>query len=203
VQSQEQAAAARRQEGRANKPIKGTGGVSAASTDPDQVTAWWKKWPQALIGLACGHPTKGTETPAQPAGLSAVRARLRPAHGSDTGEVWTLERLKRETEEQLGCALPVSMAALTPSDGVHLYLLKGDDGPAITNRGNLPAARRRARPGRLRDRSAERDERAKGAGLRYRWHRASRSAESRKRRSGCSRCCASAAENGPLHSGKN
>jgi putative DNA primase/helicase len=30
------------------------------------------------------------------------------------------------------------MAALTPSDGVHLYLLKGDDGPSITNRGNLP-----------------------------------------------------------------
>src|SRR4051812_10047725 len=42
--------------GEDNKPIKGTGGVSAASTDPDQVTAWWKRWPQALIGLACGHP---------------------------------------------------------------------------------------------------------------------------------------------------
>jgi putative DNA primase/helicase len=30
------------------------------------------------------------------------------------------------------------MAILTPSDGVHLYLLTGDDGPSITNRGNLP-----------------------------------------------------------------
>jgi putative DNA primase/helicase len=61
-----------------------------------------------------------------------------PREDPDTGEVWTLERLKRETEEQLGCALPQSMAALTPSDGVHLYLLTGDDGPSITNRGNLP-----------------------------------------------------------------
>jgi putative DNA primase/helicase len=158
----------------ANKPIKGTGGVSAASTDPDQVTAWWKKWPQALIGLACGHPTKGTETLAQPAGLCLFVLDFDPRADLDTGEVWTLERLKRETEEQLGCALPVSMAALTPSDGVHLYLLKGDDGPAITNRGNLPQhVDVRGLGGYvIAPPSVMGPNAAKGqSGLRYRWHR--------------------------------
>jgi putative DNA primase/helicase len=122
----------------AGNPIKGTGGVKKATTDPEQIHAWWKRWPTALVGLATGHPTKGTETAEQPAGLRLFVVDFDPRTDKDTGEVWTLERLKQETEQQLGCALPPSMAALTPSDGVHLYLLIGDDGPAITNRGNLP-----------------------------------------------------------------
>lgn len=116
----------------AGKPIRGTGGVSAASTDAEQIRAWWRKWPKALIGLATGHPTQ-----------DAARKRLfvldfDPREDKDTGEVWTLERLKTETEDQLGCQLPLTLTALSPSDGVHLYLLQGDDGPPITNRGNLP-----------------------------------------------------------------
>jgi hypothetical protein len=157
-----------------DKPIKGTGGLKKASTDPDQITAWWKKWPQALIGLACGHPTKGTETKAQPAGLCLFVLDFDPREDPDTGEVWTLDRLKRETEEQLGCALPVSMAALTPSDGVHLYLLKGDDGPSITNRGNLPEhVDVRGLGGYvIAPPSVMGPNAAKGqGGLRYRWHR--------------------------------
>jgi putative DNA primase/helicase len=122
----------------AGNPIKGTGGVKKATTDPEQIHAWWKRWPNALVGLATGHPTKGTETAEQPAGLRLFVVDFDPRTDNDTGEVWTLERLKQETEQQLGCALPPSMAALTPSDGVHLYLLIGDNGPAITNRGNLP-----------------------------------------------------------------
>jgi putative DNA primase/helicase len=120
------------------KPIRGTGGLKKASTDPEQIRAWWKRWPNALIGLCTGHPTKGTESSAQPAGLRLFVLDFDPREDPDTGEVWTLDRLKRETEEQLGCALPISLAILTPSDGVHLYLLTGDDGPSITNRGNLP-----------------------------------------------------------------
>jgi putative DNA primase/helicase len=120
------------------KPIRGTGGLKKASTDPEQIAAWWKRWPNALIGLAAGHPARGTESDAQPAGLRLFVLDFDPREDPATGEVWTLDRLKRETEEQLGCALPPSMAALTPSDGVHLYLLVGDDGPSITNRGNLP-----------------------------------------------------------------
>lgn len=158
----------------AGKAIRGTGGVSAATTDPEQITVWWRKWPQAMVGLATGHPTKGTETESQPAGLRLFVLDFDPRADADTGEIWTLERLKAETEAQLGCALPPSMAALTPSDGVHLYLLQGDDGPAITNRGNLPdhvdvrgLGGYVVAPPSVMGPSA-----AKGqAGLRYRWHR--------------------------------
>jgi putative DNA primase/helicase len=122
----------------AGKPIRGTGGLKKASTDPEQIAAWWKKYPHALVGLAAGHPTKGTECDAQSAGLRLFVLDFDPREDPETGEVWTLDRLKRETEEQLGTKLPPSMAALTPSDGVHLYLLVGDDGASITNRGNLP-----------------------------------------------------------------
>jgi putative DNA primase/helicase len=110
------------------KPIRGTGGLKKASTDPDQIRAWWKRWPNALIGLCTGHPTKGTETAEHPAGLPMFVTDFDPRVDADTGEVWTLERLKSDFEEVILCSLPVSMAAMTPSDGVHLYLLAGDGG---------------------------------------------------------------------------
>ena len=30
------------------------GGLNSASTDPEQIRAWWRKWPTANIGLRCG-----------------------------------------------------------------------------------------------------------------------------------------------------
>jgi putative DNA primase/helicase len=48
---------------------------------------------------------KGTETP-RSRGLRLFVLDFDPRTDPDTGEVWTLERLKRETEAQLGCALP-------------------------------------------------------------------------------------------------
>jgi putative DNA primase/helicase len=121
-----------------NKPIRGTGGLKKASTDPEQISAWWKRFPNALIGLCPGHPTKGTETAEQPAGLPLLCLDFDPRTDPETGEVWTLARLKQETEGQIGCKLPDSLAVLTPSDGVHLYLLVPDGGAPIGNRGNLP-----------------------------------------------------------------
>lgn len=116
------------------KPIKGTGGVSKATCDEEQVKAWWKRWPNAMIGLAMGHN-----------GLFALDFDPRTEDVIDeaTGEVletkeWTLEQLKAETEAQIGCELPVTLAARTPSGGVHLYLHQPKDGDPIRNRGNLP-----------------------------------------------------------------
>jgi putative DNA primase/helicase len=107
------------------KAIKGTGGVSAASTDPEQIRSWWGRWPLAMVGIAAGH------------GWFALD--FDPRHDGDTGEEWTLERLKAETEAQIGCALPATLAVRTPSGGVHLYFAcPEDDGPPIRNRGNLP-----------------------------------------------------------------
>jgi hypothetical protein len=31
-------------------------GVNDATTDEAQLRAWWKKWPQANVAIACGHP---------------------------------------------------------------------------------------------------------------------------------------------------
>lgn len=107
------------------KPIRGTGGVSKASTAPEQIRIWWKRWPLAMIGLATGH-----------ARLFVVD--FDPRTDEATGEVWTLERLKGETEEQIGCPLPATLAVRTPSDGVHVYFLQPEEGEPIRNRGNLP-----------------------------------------------------------------
>jgi putative DNA primase/helicase len=150
------------------KPIRGTGGVSAASTDPNEIRVWWMKWPKALVGLATGHPTLDA------GGKRMFVLDFDPREDKDTGEVWTLDRLKRETEQQLGCALPPSLTALSPSDGAHLYLLQGDDGPPITNRGNLPEhVDVRGLGGYVVAPPSTMGPNAiKGqAGLRYRWHR--------------------------------
>jgi putative DNA primase/helicase len=156
------------------KKIRGTGGLKKASTDPEQIAAWWKRWPHALIGLCTGHPTRGTETAEHPAGLPMFVLDFDPRTDDETGEVFTLDTLKIRTEEQLGCRLPPSMAALTPSDGVHLYLLQGDKGPAITNRGNLPEhVDVRGLGGYvIAPPSVMGPDAKKGqGGLRYRWHR--------------------------------
>lgn len=158
------------------KPIPKSGGVTKASLDEGQIRAWWKKWPKALVGLATGHTTThdahGDAMPLPHRRLFILD--FDPREDADTGEVWTLDRLKRETEEQLGCALPISLTALSPSDGVHLYLLQDDDGPPITNRGNLPEhVDVRGLGGYvIAPPSIMGPDAVKGqSGLRYRWHR--------------------------------
>jgi putative DNA primase/helicase len=111
---------------KAGTKIKGTGGLSRASLHEQEIRTWWKRWPMAMVGLATGHGR-----------LFVVD--FDPRHDSETGEEWTLERLKAELEAQIGCPLPATLAARTPSGGVHLYFLWPDDGGApIRNRGNLP-----------------------------------------------------------------
>jgi putative DNA primase/helicase len=122
--------------------IRGTGGLKKATINEEQLRAWWRKWPHALPAIATGHPSLDSD------GLRMFVVDFDPRTeevvDEETGEVietreWTLEQLKRETEEQIGDELPISLAAITPSGGVHLYLLMPDDGgPPINNRGNLP-----------------------------------------------------------------
>ena len=108
------------------KPIPNSGGVSRAPTDPVLIREWWGRWPKALVGIAMGRN-----------GLLALD--FDPRTDAETGEMWTLERLKSDLEAQMGCALPRSLSARTPSDGIHVYFRQPDDGgPPINNRGNLP-----------------------------------------------------------------
>lgn len=108
------------------KPINGTGGLSKATLDSETIGEWWARWPKAMIGLRTGF------------GRLFVLD-FDPRHDDDTGEEWTLERLKDELEEQMGVALPVSLSSRTPSGGVHVWLTWPDDGGAeIRNSGSLP-----------------------------------------------------------------
>lgn len=110
---------------RAKAPYVGNG-FKDATTDEAVIKGWWQRWPNAMIGLAMGRN-----------GLFVLD--FDPRADDATGEVWTLERLKAETEAQIGCELPTSLAAMTQSDGVHVYLRQPKDGnAAIRNRGNLP-----------------------------------------------------------------
>jgi hypothetical protein len=122
-------------------------------------------------------------------GAAAVRARLRPAQ--DPGDRRGVDARAAQARDRGAARLRAaaeSLAALTPSDGVHLYLLQRRR-RAADHQSRQPArARRRARPGRLRDRAAERD----GDGRRYRWHRREPIGGIAKAPERCSRCCASA-----------
>lgn len=108
------------------KPIRGTGGVSQATTAEQQIRAWWKRWPNAMIGLATGFDR-------------VFVLDFDPRTDKETGEVFELAGLKAALEAQMGCALPESRTGITQSDGVHVWLRWPDDGGAeIRNRGNLP-----------------------------------------------------------------
>ncbi|MES1985491.1 MAG: phage/plasmid primase, P4 family [Pseudomonadota bacterium] len=110
---------------KAKQPCIGNG-VKDATVDEAVITGWWKRWPNAMIGLAMGRN-----------GLFALD--FDPRIDAESGEVFTLESLKTALESQMGCALPQSLTAMTQSDGVHVYLLQPQDGgEAIRNRGNLP-----------------------------------------------------------------
>jgi putative DNA primase/helicase len=155
---EEQAAAARRRQGRDGQADPRHRRAQEGVDRPRADHAWWKRWPNALIGLCPGSPDQGHRDGRAARRPAPVRARLRPARGSRHRRGVDARALKRETEEQLGCALPESLAALTPSDGVHLYLLGRRR--AADHQPRQPARpRRRARPRRLRDRAAERAQR--------------------------------------------
>ena len=110
---------------KAKAPYGGSG-VKDATTDEEVIKGWWKRWPNAMIGLAMGHN-----------GLFALD--FDPRIDEETGEVFTLESLKAALVEQMGCDLPQSLTAMTQSGGVHVYLLQPrDGGEPIRNRGNLP-----------------------------------------------------------------
>lgn len=107
----------------AKAPYTGAG-VKDATADEAVIRGWWRRWPDAMIGL--------------PMGDNAMFALdFDPREDPDSGEVFDLERLKRETEAQVGCPIEALLATRTQSDGVHV-LYSQPSGEPIRNRGNLP-----------------------------------------------------------------
>lgn len=110
----------------------GTGWKAQATCDAATLRGWWSKWPAALIGVPMGANGPDVATLGEHLVID-----FDPRVDADTGEVFTLARLKAETETQLGCALPDSVVSLTQSDGVHLWL-RLPPGVSIGNKGSLP-----------------------------------------------------------------
>lgn len=75
-------------------------GVKDASGDPAVIRAWWKRWPDANVALACGEPS----------GVDVLDVDARH-FGNET--LWQLERKYGE--------LPTTVTSLTGGGGSHLF----------------------------------------------------------------------------------
>lgn len=86
-----------------------------ASTDPQQIKAWHKQYPQANWGVLCGH---------NPPGAGLVVVDIDPRNGGDV----TWENLRDEHPEPLE-----TVQIYTGSGGMHLYFRYPDNGVEIGN----------------------------------------------------------------------
>jgi predicted P-loop ATPase len=83
--------------GRAGKHPRIENGLTGASTDPEVIRAWWRKWPQANIGLRTGN------------GLIVID--IDPRHGGTEGLA---------AVEQANAPLPPTLESATGGGGKHL-----------------------------------------------------------------------------------
>lgn len=114
------------------KPIPRTGGVSKATTDEEQIRAWWRQWPRAMIGLAAGR--SGLLVIDFDPGEHEVADK---ATGEVTTEVLSLDQLKDALRAACGVDLPETLGASTPRGGEHHYFAM-PEGLQIGNVGSLP-----------------------------------------------------------------
>lgn len=96
-----------------DKPIPQTGGLWRASTDPDQIRAWWTQYPKALIGMPTGARSGVIVIDLDPkdAPLETVLATLHKAVGP----------------------LPQGPRTETQSGGLHIWFKVPDEGEIPKN----------------------------------------------------------------------
>lgn len=106
--------------------IKNTGGAAKALCYPQQIKAWWKRWPNAMIGCATGHDR-----------LFVLR--FFP-HVDNAGTKFTdLAALCAGLDAQMECALPLSRTVHEPDGIIQVWLRWADDGGApVRSNGQLP-----------------------------------------------------------------
>lgn len=93
--------------------LKGGRGFRDATTDPGQIRSWWRSWPDANIGLACGDMSGG---------VFAVD--VDPRNGGD----WSWSDLCAGRE------MPQTPVSLTGGGGYHV-LFRGDVGCSVIEPG--------------------------------------------------------------------
>lgn len=93
-------------------------GFKDASTDPSTIAAWWRRWPDAMIGVPTGHA------------IGAFVVDIDPAPGVNPAAV--LDELARVA----GCGLPDTPLSATPRGGLHVWFAMPAS-PVIGNRAGL------------------------------------------------------------------
>lgn len=79
-------------------------GVKDATTDVDQITAWWREWPNANIGMACGKSS----------GIYVIDVDI-----SASGDINGIDSLKEFAP------LPATIKQQTPRGGFHAFYQAG------------------------------------------------------------------------------
>lgn len=87
-------------------------GVKDATTDADQIRAWWAKWPDANVAVACGKAS----------GVYVIDVDV-----TEAGDVDGYESLKEFPK------LPETVTQATPRGGFHAFYCTADDPPANRN----------------------------------------------------------------------
>lgn len=92
--------------------IPNTGGVKKASVDELQIRRWWKRHPNAMIGLACGEVS----------GFWVIDIE----NGEKKGVRHVAEQILAKLEGECDGQLPLTYAVRTGTGGMHLYYRMAD-----------------------------------------------------------------------------
>jgi len=100
--------------------INGTGGVKKATRDPHQLKDWWRQWPNAMIGVACGVAS----------GIWAIDPDAPKSPDAPDGKAnWAA------LSRRYGC--PHTHTHLTPGGGEHLLFRWCPDRPITNSEGSI------------------------------------------------------------------
>lgn len=124
---------------------KGAGGVRLATTDAKQIRAWWKQWPDAMIGMRCGTRASGgagivvvdIDPKRGETGNSVLkRLALYVAEHHVAGDGESLRDFVDSVDRAMAYELPAPVIVKTPRGGLHLWY-RVPDGLDLGNRGDL------------------------------------------------------------------
>jgi putative DNA primase/helicase len=107
--------------------VEGEGGLKLATIDEAQIRAWWRRWPDAMIGIPTGAP------------IGAFVVDLDAGTDAKTGEIFEAKALRLALCEALGVALPATWEAETPRGGRHIFYAVPAGRAMPGNRANMIA----------------------------------------------------------------